>query len=484
MHVLIAVAALIAAAPADAGIRSEEAHFLISFRGQAIGKARQVLIVEAADDGPRLTLVTDEHYRFATGDRPPAESSLHRVATMRGDWTPVSIEETLSADGRVTKRSLTFADGKAVFSVEGGAPRTVPVNCAMLAEMDGRALAVRKLLSPGAGLTAAVPDLAQGGVAVLRASVLGERTVEGRPGRLLLIGVAAADGGQQWDLLVDENGRTVEQTTGEMSRRRVEAGRAVLPDRPETLSVGAVPLAGAPAAPGRLTALTLTIELPEPAPGLVPELPGQQVSEAGRRVTVTLTERRPNGLLPATELTDADRARWLTPDGEPDWRDAEVRRLADGIVRGAGGELQRGFLIGRWVHRNLAKSLGGPPEASAKQALAARGGDCSEHAAVFAALCRAAGLPARTAWGLAASGGALHFHVWNEYHAGGSWVPLDAALGRHGLPAAYVTLGYDREEAGNRLFKLYAVARARTIEFREAPRPESGAPAGAEAPGR
>ena len=149
----------------------------------------------------------------------------------------------------------------------------------------------------------------------------------------------------------------------------------------------------------------------------------------------------------------------------------QLLALAESITKGEDSELKKGFLITRWVYRNLAKNLGGPPEASALQALAARAGDCSEHAALFAALARAAGLPARTAWGLVASEGALRFHVWSEFHAGGSWVPVDAALGRFGLPACYLTLGYDRDEAGVRLFKLYAASRGKVLKAEEGPEP-------------
>jgi transglutaminase-like putative cysteine protease len=166
------------------------------------------------------------------------------------------------------------------------------------------------------------------------------------------------------------------------------------------------------------------------------------------------------------ELGAAERRKWQSPAGG-DWQDAGMRQLAAKITGGTQGELRKGYLIGRWVYRNLLKSLGGPPEASARQALAARSGDCSEHAALFAALCRAAGLPARTAYGLSGARGKLHFHVWSEFYAGGRWVPLDTALGRFGLPASYLTLGYDREEAGARLFKFYASARGRVTAYRE-----------------
>jgi Transglutaminase-like superfamily len=59
-------------------------------------------------------------------------------------------------------------------------------------------------------------------------------------------------------------------------------------------------------------------------------------------------------------------------------------------------------------------------------------GDCTEHAVLLAALARASGHPARVVTGLAlvqGPKGALAFgHAWTEVHAGGRWVPADAAL--------------------------------------------------------
>ncbi len=460
---------LAAAPPADAEIKADRSYFLISFRGRTIGKAERVIISEEVEGRKRLTLAVKEHFRFSTGNRPAAESSSVRVVVMHPDWTPISVAESSTAGGRTRKTSVEIHPGKAVFTLPGGRKREVAYKGKLVAEMNGRALAARGLLAVGKKLTAAVPDLAQGGIVLVRAEVIGARTVEGRKGKLFLVGVKAAGGKQEWDLLVDESGRLVEQSVGDMVRKRVAASKAVLPDRPAALRAGVVPLAGAPPRFWKLESMTVVLEIPEVTRGLVPELAGQKVVEAGRRLTVKLVARQPNGLLPQEKLTGKDRARWLTPEKEPDWRDPQIRKLAAVITREEKGDLRRGYLIGKWVYRNLVKSLGGPPEASARQALKSGSGDCSEHAALFAALSRAANIPARTAYGLAGARGALRFHVWSEYYADGRWVPLDAAIGRYGLPACYLTLSYDREAGGARLFKLYASAKGRVTDYKERP---------------
>jgi len=70
-------------------------------------------------------------------------------------------------------------------------------------------------------------------------------------------------------------------------------------------------------------------------------------------------------------------------------------------------------------------------------------GDCTEHAVLLAALCRARKLPARCAFGLIyfepLKGFA--FHMWTEVWIGGQWVPMDATLGQGGIAADHLKLG-------------------------------------------
>src|SRR2546426_3966679 len=63
----------------------------------------------------------------------------------------------------------------------------------------------------------------------------------------------------------------------------------------------------------------------------------------------------------------------------------------------------------------------------ALRALEARLGDCNEHAVLYVALARAAGLPARTAAGLVPVHGRFYYHAWAEVYLG-DWVAVDPML--------------------------------------------------------
>ncbi|MHC4532597.1 MAG: transglutaminase-like domain-containing protein [Planctomycetota bacterium] len=87
--------------------------------------------------------------------------------------------------------------------------------------------------------------------------------------------------------------------------------------------------------------------------------------------------------------------------------------------------------------------------ASAAEVAASKQGDCSEHAVLTAALCRAVGIPAQVVtgiayieqWGTVQNG--FGGHAWTQVYIGGKWIGIDAAfkgadLG--GYDAGHITL--------------------------------------------
>ncbi|HXV17109.1 MAG TPA: transglutaminase-like domain-containing protein, partial [Gemmatimonadaceae bacterium] len=92
--------------------------------------------------------------------------------------------------------------------------------------------------------------------------------------------------------------------------------------------------------------------------------------------------------------------------------------------------------INRWVYDSLEKRITfGIP--SALQVLRARGGDCNEHAQLFVALARAAGIPARVDAGLAYIDGKFYYHAWPEIFLH-DWVAVDPTFGQFPADAAHL----------------------------------------------
>jgi hypothetical protein len=122
---------------------------------------------------------------------------------------------------------------------------------------------------------------------------------------------------------------------------------------------------------------------------------------------------------------------------------AELSRRAVGGANDAAEAVKKieSFVAGYISEKDLSVGY-----ASALEVAASKQGDCSEHAVLTAALCRAAGIPARVATGVAYSEGFLGQenifgpHAWTEAYVGGKWVGLDATRSPQGFGPDHILL--------------------------------------------
>lgn len=96
----------------------------------------------------------------------------------------------------------------------------------------------------------------------------------------------------------------------------------------------------------------------------------------------------------------------------------------------------------QFVRRTIRSKNFSQAFATAAEVAQTRTGDCTEHAVLLAALCRARGLPARVTIGLVYSAdvGGFAYHMWNEVWINDRWVPLDATLGQGGIGGGHLKL--------------------------------------------
>lgn len=124
--------------------------------------------------------------------------------------------------------------------------------------------------------------------------------------------------------------------------------------------------------------------------------------------------------------------------------DPTVKALATKAVGQEKDPWLRAVLIERWVHNNMTKKNYTQAFATADHVAKNREGDCTEHAVLAAAMCRAAGIPARTAFGLIyienGPQPAMGFHMWTEVFVRGQWVSIDATLGQGFVGATHIKI--------------------------------------------
>ncbi len=102
----------------------------------------------------------------------------------------------------------------------------------------------------------------------------------------------------------------------------------------------------------------------------------------------------------------------------------EIIEQSQAIIGGQTDPLKKARALADWVYNHLDKRpVIGIPDALTT--LKAGIGDCNEHASLFAALSRAAGIPTKIAVGVVYHKGAFYYHAWNEVCVDGRWISLD-----------------------------------------------------------
>jgi transglutaminase-like putative cysteine protease len=173
----------------------------------------------------------------------------------------------------------------------------------------------------------------------------------------------------------------------------------------------------------------------------------------GQTVEGDVVELRDPQLLRAGPA-DPDARNYLSPEPFIESDDPAVVAEAEAAVRGVAGVRARAERLTRHVNAMLEKkpTVSLP---SAREVLRTKIGDCNEHTALYVAMARAIGIPARIAVGLTFVRGAFYYHAWPEVYldegAGrGYWLPADPTLNQFPADATHLRLargGLDQQAA-------------------------------------
>jgi transglutaminase-like putative cysteine protease len=166
----------------------------------------------------------------------------------------------------------------------------------------------------------------------------------------------------------------------------------------------------------------------------------------------TIEVRDPRDLQPGP--APADLARFLRP--EP-FLESDAPEIIAEAQKAAGAPAPPRLHAERLV-RHVNAILEKKPTVSlpsALEVLKTRIGDCNEHTALYVAMARSLGLPARIAVGLVYLRGAFYYHAWpevwvEESRGRGLWLPVDPTLNQFPADATHVRLtrgGLERQAA-------------------------------------
>jgi len=281
-----------------------------------------------------------------------------------------------------------------------------------------------------------------------------ERLLDGVKARLFHVALEDEREGPQGTIVADERGVPVSAEVGGMFtlKREPEEISKKLEASGDLFLSG---VAGIDAPLGETSALkSLELRVEGKAAGELFSGPQQLVSKepgaGGEVVRLALGASAPRVEATADEVARASRATTDVPSDHP-----EVQRLAKEAVAGATTPAEK---VEKLVHfvASYVEDAYGANALSVLDVIRRRKGDCTEHAQLFTALARAAGIPARDAGGLMYMGDetkAFGGHAWNEVVLDGAWVPVDATFDQVRADPAHVRLGADgAKDAQSRVF--------------------------------
>jgi transglutaminase-like putative cysteine protease len=181
------------------------------------------------------------------------------------------------------------------------------------------------------------------------------------------------------------------------------------------------------------------------------DVPGTDLAGVGQTVDGDVVEiHDPQGFRP--EAGDPDIARYLQPEPFIESDAPEIRAEAVVAIKNITAVRAQAERLTRHVNAILDKkpTVSLP---SAREVLRTKVGDCNEHTALYVAMARALGIPARIAVGLVSVRGAFYYHAWPEVYLAegrgrGMWLPVDPTLNQFPADATHLRLargGLDKQ---------------------------------------
>lgn len=142
--------------------------------------------------------------------------------------------------------------------------------------------------------------------------------------------------------------------------------------------------------------------------------------------------------------------------------DKRVRDLASRAVGKETDPWMQALRIEGWVNAHM-KGTNDEALATADHVAKTLRGDCTEFAMLTAAMCRAQGIPSRTAVGLIYADvrgqPAFAFHMWTEVWVNGQWRSLDATLGKGRIGATHLKICDQSWHEAHDMTPLFPVVR-------------------------
>ncbi|MFQ3549632.1 MAG: transglutaminase-like domain-containing protein [Armatimonadota bacterium] len=121
------------------------------------------------------------------------------------------------------------------------------------------------------------------------------------------------------------------------------------------------------------------------------------------------------------------------------WQTDEVKELSKTITKDKKTNYEKCSAIREWLFKNIETKTDIGITRSALDVLRSKVGVCRDHAILFAAFARAAGVPTKVVSGLIYTNSGFYYHAWAECFDG-RWIPFDSTLNSDFVDATHIKL--------------------------------------------
>ncbi|MCX7785921.1 MAG: transglutaminase domain-containing protein [candidate division WOR-3 bacterium] len=174
---------------------------------------------------------------------------------------------------------------------------------------------------------------------------------------------------------------------------------------------------------------------------------------------ITTPERIPSNLtLPITEYREL-----LKPSLYVQSDDPAIKKTINKIIGQETNAVKITENIMKWVFTNIQKRATASLP-SALDVLKNLEGDCNEHAVLFTALSRAAGIPCQICVGLVYVDGKFYYHAWNKVYLR-KWIMVDPTFGQFPADATHIKLSEGELEEQAKVLNIVGKAKIKILEY-------------------
>jgi len=457
-------------------VATQELCFLAYWGTSRIGWDRMTLTHETVDGQERHRLVDSQFFRIKRSfDNSVFDMTEKSETLYDAKWKPLSISTSKFDGAQKSTREVVYSE-KSISVTEasgGGKPVKFDISIEGKNVLDDKqafeALKAGGKLKSGERFTFDRFDAENKTIEPSTWIINGESVRKSRAGEKLTgLSISVIQGGSRTEGLFDSEGMPVWILSGAMILVE-RVSKIPEPFEVDELSAIKTVMDANIVVPGEMEnidQMEIHFEFPKDDGDGIPELldsnayhdvvryeKGKKTGYAARLKSQRLGADFKSPAFPLESVEDSAKA-FLNATANCESNDPVLVKKAQELVKKCKDSRAAAQAVCKFVFLYLKKMSGKSGSATARQAYDEKKGDCTEHSALFVALARAAGLPARCCGGVvyAAGGGQAiwGYHAWSEVWLG-KWVPVDATVNEVGTSGRYMFFQLDEpgESGGN-----------------------------------